>query len=328
MADSPTRETPTVVMEPPQLNGSPPASSPRSRRRQLPWILAGVALIAAMAAIATIVALNGGSNKRAPSVSPASVYHAMLTATLTPIVSGNENLSKALQAIDGSKSTIRVAMDAAQNAQSVTVAARGAVAVLSVPLSQQTLSQQAAQALTQEAGYVNAVVATLNDPNNKVAGSIQSLASGVNSAFVPLSNVAAGGPASVFGVDNFLSWVGGATRPKPTPPVVITPSPPVTTTVPITTPDPGGSLTACDQNISANGNTICGLAENVFVAYWNSGNTVDGWGNTTVTAQSPVDNGFYTFDCSTDGSTVNCSATGRTGNPLFVTFPMEAVRVY
>ena len=64
------------------------------------------------------------------------------------------------------------------------------------------------------------------------------------------------------------------------------------------------------------------------MAYWNTGNSVDGWGNATVTAQSPVNNGLYNLVCNSDGSTVDCSGTGRTGNELFVTFPMTAVSVY
>ena len=104
------------------------------------------------------------------------------------------------------------------------------------------------------------------------------------------------------------------------------PSPPATTTPPAATPpaaDTSG-MHACDQNISANGDTSCPFAENVFQAYASDYQANGEQSNDVVSAYSPVTNQSYDMDCTTDGVTVNC--VGTTNN--FVTFPMHAVQVY
>lgn len=340
-------ETPTQVM--PQVGNGTPPTPPVQKPSKSPrrWVWAGAigALVLVLGAIAAVILLNQKQDAKQTTkgivVNANAIYHQKLSQALTPVVAGNQSLSKALVTIDGSKASLWAAHNANTAAQQVTTAASGAVNLITVPELSLVPSQQATQALTQEAGYLQAVSSTLSDPTGKAPGSLQSLATATNSAFVPLNNVAPGGSASVFGVDNLLAWVSGATnqtqakhdaaqaaKQKPaviqqttvvTPPTVVTPAP---------SGGSGGGLTACDQNISANANTSCGLAENVFVAYWNTGNSVDGWSDASITAQSPVNNAFYAFDCTSDGTTVNCSATGRTGNSLFVTFPLQAVTVY
>jgi serine/threonine protein kinase len=99
------------------------------------------------------------------------------------------------------------------------------------------------------------------------------------------------------------------------------PSP--TTTASGNTGTPTG-LHACDPNISANADTSCPFAENVFKAYATDYQTNGEQSNDTVTAYSPATNQSYTVDCTTNGVTVDCA--GTTGN--FVTFPMHAVEVY
>ena len=88
-------------------------------------------------------------------------------------------------------------------------------------------------------------------------------------------------------------------------------------------PSPG-SLTACDQNISAGPYTSCPFAENVFQAYADDYQANGEQSNDTVTASSPVTHQSYNMDCVTDGVTVGCTG----GNKSFVTFPMHAVEVY
>ena len=85
-----------------------------------------------------------------------------------------------------------------------------------------------------------------------------------------------------------------------------------------------GSLTACDQNISVNEATTCPFAENVFVAYWEEYESYGEQPYTYVSAFSPTTHKSYGMECALEGGTVNCSG----GNGAFVTFPMQAVRVY
>ncbi len=85
-----------------------------------------------------------------------------------------------------------------------------------------------------------------------------------------------------------------------------------------------GSLTACDQNISANEATSCSFAANVFVAYWEDYERQGEQPYTEVTAFSPTTNMNYGMECALEAGTVNC--TGANG--AFVTFPMQAIRVY
>jgi hypothetical protein len=85
-----------------------------------------------------------------------------------------------------------------------------------------------------------------------------------------------------------------------------------------------GSLVACDQNISANEATSCPFAENVFVAYWEEYEEFGEETYTYVYAFSPTTSRSYGMECVLESDVVSCSG----GNGAFVTFPMEAVRVY
>jgi hypothetical protein len=84
----------------------------------------------------------------------------------------------------------------------------------------------------------------------------------------------------------------------------------------------------CDQNIQADSqSTTCSLAENTFSAYWSSGNSTSGWGDTVVSAYSPKTGQSYDMNCSTDQTTVWCSGTAGSAT-LSVQFPMWAIQVY
>lgn len=246
-------------------------------------------------------------------------------------MSDNQSLSNALLAIDGSKSSLRVATDAANTLQQQTVASRGALAVLTYPASQSLIQQQATQAITQEAGYVQAVTSTLGDPSNNASGSLQSLASAVNSAFVPLISVAPGGSTSVFGVANLLSWVSGAQSAankraaKPT--VVVTPTTTVVTPAPSTitgVPNSGGLVNQYG-NISATSAVSSSLANNVFYQYWYNG----GSGTETVSAWSSATDQYYTTTCTPDGAgNIDCYVSGTTDPYAEVAFSEAAVQDY
>lgn len=265
----------TQVMEPPAQNGPVPLPPHAPRRQRLPWVVVGV-LVLALAAVATVFLLNRNTGNTTYTES----YQPKLTAIMTPIVNDNIALSKSLQAVDGSKSTLRAATTATQTAQQAVQGARGSLAAITVPARQQQLNQQATQALTQESGFLQAVNSTLADPSNSASGSLQSLASATNAAFVPLADVAPGGSTSVYGVDNLLSWVSGAQAAgkRNEKPKVIVQNNTTTTTVPVTPtldPNPGTSdavssltPTYCSNGVYVETGVTCGFAENVFAAVY------------------------------------------------------------
>jgi hypothetical protein len=96
------------------------------------------------------------------------------------------------------------------------------------------------------------------------------------------------------------------------------------TPTPTPTPTTTGSLTACDQNISAGPATTCPFAKNVFVAYYHDYRANGEQPSNTITASSPVTHQTYSMSCTNDGTTVNCTG----GNNAFVTFPFHAIQVY
>lgn len=83
-------------------------------------------------------------------------------------------------------------------------------------------------------------------------------------------------------------------------------------------------MQACDPNISANSVTSCPFAENVFVAYWEEYEEVGEQYETDVAAFSEARGESYGMECLLESDTVDCYG----GEGAFVTFPMQAVRVY
>jgi hypothetical protein len=329
-----TREAPTAVM--PQLNGPlPPTPSTPSNRRWIPWTIAGAALALVLAGAAIILISQDNTKSTAQSAAAATtVYQSKLSTTITPVVSANRTLSQTLQTVDGSKPTLRAATNATQAAQAQTVAARGAIAVLTVPISQQQLTQQATQALTQETGYLQAVSSTLSDPTGSAPSSLQPLASATSSAFVPLANVAPGGASSISGIENLQSWTSGAksatNRKKPPPQVinkttVVTPPTAITPPVTQSAPDGGTRLVADTvgrPTISAGSSVSDGFARNILIAaadYQANGVLPE---NVTLSVSSPTTGGTYNVNYTNDGSTVyatNLDGSSSSGND--VSFP-------
>jgi hypothetical protein len=327
MPDTQTHNGPVTQPLPTLPSGQPPQ---RSRRQFALIALACGAFLATLAALA-IVLISNSKSTPVVKVNPNAVYQQKLTTTLGPLVADNGALATALGNIDGSQHTITVAQHAATAAQAALTSANGAVAILTVPTADTTLSQQVQQALTQENGYLQGVSATLSDPVGQSSSALRSLVTATQSAFIPLNGIAPGASNSLNGTDNLLSWVSGANgaakgaAAKAQKPVIINNPTTVVTPAPIVTPTPesnSSGLTACDPNISVNSVTSCGFAENVFLAYYDTANE----GDATVTAFSPATGNTYDIDCSTDGVTVNCS--GGTTDGGFVTFPMSAVTAY
>jgi hypothetical protein len=139
-----------------------------------------------------------------------AVYRQKLSSALAPMLAANRTLTGALQTLDGSNTSITAAGNASSQAQSAVIGARGAVAVLAVPSSESTLSQQVGQALTDENGYLHTVSATLATPVGQTVSQLQTLATGAQSALVPLDAVAAGAGSSLGDTDNLISWATGA----------------------------------------------------------------------------------------------------------------------
>lgn len=84
------------------------------------------------------------------------------------------------------------------------------------------------------------------------------------------------------------------------------------------------SLQSCDQNISANSVTTCPFAENVFVSYWEDYEAYGEQYETYIEAYSSTTGESYGMTCALESDVVSCYG----GSEAFVTFPMQAVRVY
>jgi hypothetical protein len=146
-------------------------------------------------------------------------------------------MSGALTALNGSQPTLKASQNAVSQAQSAIVAAHGALAVLTVPSASSTLSQQAQLALTAVSGYDDAVSPTLSNPVPQNFSQLQTLATGAQSALIPINPAVPGAAASVSGTDNLLGWANGAynralhnapkhpSQPAPQPPVPQRPPP-------------------------------------------------------------------------------------------------------
>jgi hypothetical protein len=105
----------------------------------------------------------------------------------------------------------------------------------------------------------------------------------------------------------------------------------VTQTAPASIPTAAGAATPqssrlrrCDPNISANTNTSCPFAENVFKAYAESYQAAGGTQPSSVGASSPVTGRTYSMFCATSNSVVTCTG----GQNALVIFPLHAVEVY
>jgi hypothetical protein len=177
--------------------GEPPSVPEHQSRRKAALIAVALIGVAAIVVAAVILSSGGGTDASA-------TYKQKLAASLTPLVSANSQLSTSLVALSG-RST-NAATLATSQAQTALTAARGAVGILTVPAGSAQLSQQTQQALTQEAGYLQVVGATLADPTSGTTSQLQTAAANAASAFVSLQAVVANAQASINGSDTLSSW--------------------------------------------------------------------------------------------------------------------------
>jgi hypothetical protein len=164
------------------------------------------ALALVLIAVTAIILLTSSSSPAPHRQS----YSLQVTRVFSPVIAANKSLTISLQGLTGSQASIHAAQAASAHAQSAVGQATGALSVLTAPPSQQALSQQSQQALTEEAGYLQAVSAALSDPTGQSAASLRALAASTQSALVPVSEVAPGASDSLGGTDSLLNWVAGA----------------------------------------------------------------------------------------------------------------------
>ena len=286
----------------------PRAPTPaRSGSSRVVLIAAGaLGLVAvAVAAIILLTSSSGSSNSSSTSGSTDSIYRAKLTSALVPLAAANHALSSALQSVDGSKATLRAAQNAASQASSSVAAARGAVVVLNVPGSDATLSQQVQQALAAENGYVQDVTSTLSNPTGQGAAQLATLATGAQSALVPIASLAPGIDSSVSGTDNLANWAQGAAG---TAAAAHGHQQANSSGGGSSSSSSGGTSVAtsgstdCGSGIYAGPNTSCAFAQNVHDAWLAAPGATN-----TLQVYSPVTHQTYTMNCAPAGSGITCS---------------------
>jgi hypothetical protein len=299
------------------LDGSPPAgpTGPPNRRHQTAIIAAAAALLLAGIAVGAVVLTTSNTHRQPAQQAAATAYQEKATAALAPVIAANQFLSTALQAIDGSSGTLHNANSAVALTQTAVTGARGAIATLTVPPSQTTLSQQIQQALIQENGYLQAVQATLSDPVGQSASQVRTLATNTQSAFVAIAPVAPGGTASISGIDNFMGWVSGANAQangkSQKPPVIIQNNNPTTT---VTSPpppvpsNPTAGMVNQGAGIWSTSGISNALANNVFYRYWLL--ETNGGDASSFQAWSAATGQWYSVSTSSDGTYVYASVAG------------------
>ncbi len=199
---------PPPAPPPPQATGT--ERGPHSR---VAVIVAGAAFGLAAIAAALILILS------ATSGSSGNGYRDKLSSALSPVLAANTTLSQSLQSLSGNQT--QTAESATAQAQQAVTQARGAVVVLSVPSSDQQLSQQVQQGLAQESSYLQSVQTALNTPAS-AGGQLQTEAGNTSAALVPLGVVAPGIGNSLNATSALVSWAAGRRRcgspPRATPP--------------------------------------------------------------------------------------------------------------
>jgi hypothetical protein len=311
--------------------GSTPPPSPVSPQQRSGGpgrgaLIALGALGLAAAAIAVVVLTTTHSSsslkhRSAAAVAPSvgAAYEAKLRVALSPMVSANHRLSNVLGSVNPSQTDVVPAKNAAAAAQTALATTRGAAGALTAPSSAQTVTEQVQQALDNESGYVQAVTATLNNPNSSQASQLQTLATSLQSSLVPLDQLASGASASVSGTSSLTSWANGATaRARHRARAAQHSSSASTSTASsANSGSPSGASTAASSDPYTNGqacggglyagpNTSCPFAANVQQAY----NQAPGL-DATVQVFSPVTNQTYSMSCSPAGSGVTCSGANN-----------------
>jgi hypothetical protein len=293
-----------------------------SSRARVSLIVASAALGVVAVAVAAVILLSGGGGSGTNSS-----YKQELGKAFGPLVSANQTLSGALTSLDGSKAAVRTAKTDASQALAALGAAHGAVAVLSAPSSETSLSSQVEQALTAENGYLQAVSSTLASPTGPSAGQLQTLATGAQSALDPLGTVVAAAGASVSGTQNLVSWAQGASgqaqaqrtraQQHATQQAAVRAAQRAASAAAQSSSGSGAAASvgaggasatgaiSCGNGLFAGAHTSCAFAQNVQTAWENT----PGESN-IVTAYSPVTGQTYTESCGPSGSGTMCTGVG------------------
>jgi hypothetical protein len=303
---TPPPDQPTQTMAPPEKHD-------HTTRNVL--IAAGV-LGAVAIAVAVIIVISTSSSSSSNNTQAG--YRAKLTAALAPLIAANQSLSNSLQALDGSKTTVSAAQRTTVLTQQALVSTRGAVGVLTAPSSDSTLSQQVQQALTDENGYLQAVSSTLGNPGTSTQ--VRALATGAQSALVPLAVVAPGAPSSLTGSDNLISWAQGAAAAAAAAAAKNAKQASASGNSSSgssgsssgSSGSSGGSSanvsgsTDCGGGIIAGPNTSCPFAQNVHEAWLGAPGDTN-----TLQVYSPVTNQTYTMNCAPAGAGITCSGANN-----------------
>jgi hypothetical protein len=302
-------------------------------------------VLAAAAVAVVVIGSNSGSGS-----SRQVTYRRELTTALAPVVTANKNLSSALQSLHGSNSS--PATTAASQAQQAVSSARGALTVLSVPSGSAQLSQQVQQALTDETGYVNAVLSTLSGPDSANIAQLQPLVTALQSAFVPLLAVAPAGGSTISATPALTSWasarvaaaakasaaanraaqrkdVQAAARKAAQQAVSNSGGTAVAPAVSSGAPAYGiESLPSqCGYGVAGSAGVSCPFAENAFYEYWSATG-----GNPTlpadISAWSAEGQTYYALTCGSGDGVVDCTGTNSTGVFLDARFTQASVAAY
>jgi hypothetical protein len=272
-----------------------------------------------------------------------------LQTAFASVVAANTTLSTALQQLRGTDSS--AAASAANQAQQAVISARGAMSVLTVPAGSQQLSQQAQQALTDEAGYLASVSATLSSPSPGNIAQLQPLATSLQSAFVPLTSVASGGSSSVSATSALTSWASGrvaaaarasaaanrAAERKAVQQAASTAARQAVansasgSSAPSSGYSPGFGVQSlpdqCGYGVAGSAGVSCPFAENAFYEYWNATG-----GNATLPANISVwsaeGQAYYALSCGSGDGVVDCTGTNASGVFLDARFTQAAVSAY
>ena len=301
-----------VTAGPPPPTQPAPAQTGHSPRARVALLAACGALGIVVVVVAVVVLTNSGSSTHsrppASSTVASATYQQQLTTALAPLLTADRTLSAALGTVDGSRPSINAAKSDVSQAQTALSTAQGAVGVLNAPSSQHTLSSQVQQALTAENGYLQAVSSTLGDPAGTGAGQLQTLATGLQSALVPVNAVAPGGSASINGTSNLVSWAQGAAGAAQAAHDAQANNAAAKAAANAVAGSGGGSgvgsggasstgAVVCGGGLFAGPHTSCPFAINVQQAWENASSAT-----TLVTAYSPVTNQSYTESCAPDAS--------------------------
>jgi hypothetical protein len=302
-----------------------------------------------MAAVAAVVAIVLSSQSRSGN-NRAGTYRHELAAVFAPVVTANRSLAAALESLHG-RGTSAASSAAAQAQQSV-VAARGAMTVLATPAGSQELSQQSQEVLTDESGYLGAVVATLSSPSPGNVAQLQPLATNLQSAFVPLAEITAGGSTTASGTAALSAWASSrisavarasaaANRSNQRKEVQQA----ATKAAQQAVADSGGSSSSaatgsnvasygvqslpdqCGYGVAGSSGVSCPFAENAFYEYWYATGGDPALG-ANISVWSAEGQGYYPLTCSSGYGVVDCTGTNASGAYIDASFTPAAVVAY